>query len=391
MGVSIGEKHKGSGIYYLFIRDRSLPGGRKTKRVPGEGQKAKELAEGIKLKLDARIALEEPLFDPESNLPTLTEHFQEFKRGYLKSLAPATQRLYKDAFRKYIEPRLGNLRLDHITRKRVKQFIDWLKCRTYIRKEKAKPLAKDTLRIIVSCLRSILNEAVEDETIQVNAASRPGKRFRELKQVHEIDPFREAEAQLFLETAAKVKPFYFPIFAAMLHTGMRIGECIGLKWPDVDFERRVLHVVKQGKEGGETKTRRTRQVEISDFLLMILRDLQSEREKEWGKQMPEFVFCSKNGTAMDVDNLRFQQFKKLLKTAKLRSIRLHDLRHTYATIHLQNGSPLQWVSRQLGHSSVKMTCDTYYHYLPDPGKQSYSNTMPAIGTYQLNNAIAFRK
>lgn len=177
----------------------------------------------------------------------------------------------------------------------------------------------------------------------------------------------------------------------MLHTGMRIGQYIGLKWPDVDFGRRALHVLKQGKEGGETKTRRTRQVEISDFLLMVLRELRSGREKEWGKNFPEFVFCSKNGTAIDVDNLRFQQFKKLLKKAGLRSIRLHDLRYTYATIHLQNGSPLQWVSKQLGHSSVKMTCDVYYHYLPDPEKQSYSNTMPAIGSYQPNNAIAFRK
>ena len=97
------------------------------------------------------------------------------------------------------------------------------------------------------------------------------------------------------------------------------------------------------------------------------------------------------GTQLDTHNLRFQQHLKVLKAAKLRHFRIHDLRHTFATLHLQNGSPLELVSKQLGHASVKMTVDVYYHYLPSASGSGFSNKLPAIETESATNLIAFNK
>lgn len=401
MGVSVGEKNKGSGIWYLFIRHESLTGGRICKRVPGSGEKARKLALNTKEKLDARIALEESLFpDEEKSTKTVSEFFADWQKGTMKSLAATTQESYQGLFEKYIQPAFGSVPINRITRKDVKNFIVNLKAIRYKRGGKKKqsqqpqklyPLSKDTVRLIASTLRRMFNEAKDDELIESNPAEKQGKNFRELNSMAEIYPFDEDESKLFLETAWSETPFYFPLFVCLLHAGLRIGEAVALRWSDVDFKRKVLHVRHQGKDLGKTKTRKTRMVEISDFLFGVLKTLQKCRSEEWVEQVPEFVFCSQTGSVLDAHNLRYQQFSKILKKAKLAHRRLHDLRHTFATIHLQNNAPLQWVAKQLGHASVKMTVDVYYHYLPETNKGNYANSIPGIAEQSVDNVIVLNR
>lgn len=199
---------------------------------------------------------------------------------------------------------------------------------------------------------------------------------------------------MFLEAAHNETPYYFPLLACLLYAGLRIGEATAFRWPDVDWKHHVLHVRKThsgGQLGRTTKTGKTRQVEISPSLLSILKELRRDREREWGKNVPEFVFCTPSGSPMDNHNVRYQYFSKVLKSAGLRKIRIHDLRHTFATLHLSSGSPLQWVSRQLGHASVKITADVYYHYLPDPHESSRSNILPSINLVPGPNVVMLKK
>ena len=79
---------------------------------------------------------------------------------------------------------------------------------------------------------------------------------------------------------------------------------------------------------------------------------------------PENVFINNSGNPIDVDNWRPRVFNKALKKAKVRKIRIHDLRHTYATLRISKGDNIADVSNQLGHHSVKLTLDTYYHWIP---------------------------
>ena len=86
--------------------------------------------------------------------------------------------------------------------------------------------------------------------------------------------------------------------------------------------------------------------------------------------MPEWVFCSENGGPLDGDNLRHRVFYRLLRKAELRRIRFHDLRHTYASLLIQNGESLAYVRDQLGHASIQLTVDTYGHLVPGANRQA---------------------
>lgn len=386
MGISIREKLPGAGPW-IFVRHNGI---RWSKKIKGGW----DVAEALKKKLQARADLDLPLFPEKSNAPTLREYFKKDFQKHLDSVSPRTKESYTDSFNNFIDAKLGNLPLDRIKRKHVKDFISQLKKHTYTKgkgkKKKEHALAKDTIRIIYSLLRTILSEAVDDEIIASNAAIKMGKTFKEVSSAHDISPLTEPESEALLNAATEHSPWYFPLFAWLLHTGTRIGEAAALRWTDVDLYNAVAHVKKSssGKDEGPTKTRRTRQVELVNFVVSVLQQLQRDQRERFG-ELPEFVFCSTTGTRMDVNNFRSQQFKRILKKAKIESCRIHDLRHTFATLHLQKGSSLQWVSKQLGHTSIKMTADVYYHYLP-AAERDRSNVLPTIALDRTNNVILLK-
>lgn len=82
----------------------------------------------------------------------------------------------------------------------------------------------------------------------------------------------------------------------------------------------------------------------------------------------QYVFTNQAGMLIDVSNWRRRVFKKALEKAELRTIRIHDLRHTYATLRISKGDHIADVSKQLGHHSVKFTWDVYYHWMPGKKK-----------------------
>ncbi|MCI0617300.1 site-specific integrase, partial [bacterium] len=291
----------------------------------------------------------------------------------------------------------------------VKRFVDDLKRATWIDGNgNTKQFARDSVRIIVATLRKILSEAVDDGLLANNSASRIGTRYRELPRVHEIDPFSEEEILKFLEVASENCPYWFPYFATLFHAGLRPGEGAALHWKDVDFNRRVLNIRATGSAGriGSTKTGKSRQVEMSDFLYLVLQDLLLDRKKEWKDHIPEFVFCTSSGTMADICNIRDQErqakgekpqrkwtltFSELLQLAGLKPRGLHQFRHSFATIHLQNSTPIEWVSRQLGHADVATTYKHYYHYFPERQKAKFTHVLPAIGKGSTNNNLIVMK
>jgi integrase len=98
----------------------------------------------------------------------------------------------------------------------------------------------------------------------------------------------------------------------------------------------------------------------------------TERKKEtlakgW-REPPEWLFYTGNGSMIDGDNFRRRIHNKALEKAGLRHVRIHDLRHTYATLRIGKGDNIQDVSKQLGHHSIKITIDTYSHWMPGAKK-----------------------
>ena len=91
-------------------------------------------------------------------------------------------------------------------------------------------------------------------------------------------------------------------------------------------------------------------------------------------EIPRWVFCNQEGGILDAKNFRNRALHKCLDEAKIRRIRLHDLRHTFASLLIQNGESLAYVKEQMGHSSIKVTVDVYGHLVPGANRQAVNST-----------------
>jgi len=156
---------------------------------------------------------------------------------------------------------------------------------------------------------------------------------------------------------------------------MRLGELLGLQWGDIDFQGRFIEVQRSLVEGGRIelpKNGKIRRVDLSLLLGETLEKLRVRRAEEalaksW-KQIPAWVFCNEEGRPIWKSDFERRVFHKALEKARLRRIRFHDLRHTFASRLLQNGESVVYVKDQLGHHSIKVTVDVYGHLVPGANK-----------------------
>jgi integrase len=258
-------------------------------------------------------------------------------------------------------------------------------------------LSKDSIRNAVSVLRSMLNEAIERHLLTANPATRLGKLYREAgSRRDQVDPFIAEEIPLLLDAIRKhYKEDNYVAALTLLHTGLRAAELAGLQWPDLDFRGRFITVRRQYKNGKitRTKTKKIRNVDISDTLLHELQALKKRRQEEYlgrGKnEIPEWVFLSpglrlkegkrEEGEPLDMKNFRNRIFLKACDKADIRRRRLHDTRHSFASILFMNGESPAYVRDQLGHASIKLTVDIYGHWIPSSNRQAV-NKLPSLST-----------
>ena len=140
-----------------------------------------------------------------------------------------------------------------------------------------------------------------------------------------------------------------------------------------------------------SKSGKGRRVDMSLHLMETLKAVLLERKKEtlrhgWG-EVPPWVFISETGTPMDRKNFQGRVWKKLLAKADLRYIRLHDLRHTFASLLIQNGESLAYVKEQMGHHSIQITVDIYGHLVPGGNRQAVDR-LDGLETVTIRNPDA---
>ena len=363
MSVKVRERPKGSGEYWLFIDHN---GKRKARKI-GDKKTANAIARKTQQKLSSG---ELGLFDKEKRLPFFQDYSFIWLNQTRELIKKSTYDLYECLLRLHIKPALDKKRLGEILIGDVKDLI--------LNKHN-EGLSASTLFNIKAVISGIFSSAIEEELLTFNPVFKVGKLIGKLSKqnpVEEINPLSREEAKLFIDTARQHFQQFFPPLLCALRTGMRIGEVFGLEWGDIVFNSHFIEVRRSMVKGRvETpKNGKTRRVDMSRQLSETLKQLLTQRTQEnlskGLSKIPDRVFLTKKGCTIDTDNFRGQVFHKVLKKAGLRRIRIHDLRHTYASLLIQQKEHSEYIRDQLGHHSIKVTVDTYGHLVPGSNRQA---------------------
>lgn len=264
MAVKIRERKPGKWWVYVDHNNK-----RKAKKIG-----TKDAAQKVAKQIEARLTLGDlGILKPEqTEKPEPT--FAEYQKTWLEQ-APAhckqsTIDYYQDYQDRYILPRFGTLRLTEITKEQVLSMIGKLK---------NQGLAKNTVRLAVASLRTVLSMAVEDGLIPKNPAlaSSLGKRAITGKVKRESRSMEPEEAEAFLRAAAEGQ--YHALFFIALRAGLREGEILALRWQDIDFRKNLIHVSRRWyhNQFDLPKGNRTRYVDMSQQLKAVLHFAQTVR------------------------------------------------------------------------------------------------------------------
>ena len=235
-----------------------------------------------------------------------------------------------------------------------------------------KGLSAKTVRNIHQIISSALKLAVEQRLIAHNPADGCALPKAERKEMQTL-PVEQLTSFLREAKDSGVYELYYLDLA----TGLRRGELLGLKWTDVDLDRGVLKIQRAiSRQNGKVveaplKTKNAyRTLPLSaDAIDVLMQQRRKTGNSEW-------VFPSPTGGPMSPDSV-LHMLHRVLKRAGLPKVRFHDLRHTFATLALQNGVDVKTVSGVLGHFSAGFTLDTYAH-VTTSAKREAAKTMGNI-------------
>ena len=295
---------------------------------------------------------------------------------------PSSHQTYKGYIKNHIKPNIGDIPPNKLTtldlQKLYKKLLTEGRIDRIESKNQPKGLSAKTVRNINQIISSALNLAKEQKLICSNpadACALPKVEHREMKTLtaEQLDAFfREAKATGVYE-----------MYYIELATGLRRGELLGLKWDDIDMKNGVFRVQRQvARINGEIveaplKTKNSyRNVSIGPDAIEVL-EAQKEKVGDSG-----YVFPPPNGGPISPDSV-LNMLHRVLERAGLPKMRFHDLRHSFATLALQNGVDIKTVSGMLGHFSAGFTLDTYAHVTTAAQKEA-ANTMGNVlaGTTQ---------
>lgn len=335
----------------------------------------------VKTKKEADRLLAEWLVEIERGIAvdgakmTVGEYLKYWLETYVKHNTRATTyRGYEVCVRVHLIPVLGSIPLQKLTAAHLQAYYQQAIHQAPSNRRKG-TLSPRTVRLTHSVIREALQHALEWNMVARNIAdaTKPPRAVRP-----KVEVWGAEEAQRFLAVAEN--DGYSPIWLVALTTGMRQGELCALRWEDVDFKRGVLHIrhtlmaVKGERSLREPKTRSGRRtITLSPVCLAALNDhrdrqrFQRTNADEWHDR--DAIFTASNGEWLNHGNLT-RAYNALIPKAEVKRIPFHGLRHTHATLLLQEGVNVKIVSERLGHTNIGITLDTYAHVLPSMQQQA---------------------
>lgn len=310
-------------------------------------------------------------------------------------LKPATLASYEGFTRLYISPALGKKRLNRLSPADVRRFLAEFKsaCLCCLRgADKERPEEKRsccavgrccerrpsarTVQYVHAVVRSALQQAVREELIVRNVA-----RIVETPTVEhqEVRPLDSGEVKLLLKATRTHR--LHALWVLLISTGLRRGEVLALAWSDVDLaagtlrvRRNVQRIHRELVFGTPKTARSVRTVSLPRRAVQALMEHRETQDRErkiagakWKPapgQPSGLIFTTSTGRVIDPRSLN-RMLTILCRDAKIRRVRVHDLRHTCASLLLAQGVDARTIMETLGHSTITMTLDTYAHVMGD--------------------------
>ena len=238
MGVTVREKNKGSGEWWIFIRHNDS---RKAKKIGRDKKFANKIAKKVEAKL---ILGDMDISEYEKKAPKFKDYSQNWITVTLPATCkPTTRSDYRGLLNNHILPVFGNVAVTDINKLMVKNFL---------MKKTNKGYATSTVTHMKNAISGVLNLAIDDEIMSVNPAHKIGKIFKTQKMGSQMDPLNRKELSILLKTIREHFPRHYRMVLTLARTGMRLGEVLGLQWGDIDFSSRFITVqrgLSKGKVG----------------------------------------------------------------------------------------------------------------------------------------------
>jgi len=352
-------RHKKSGLYMARYTVQT-PTGPKRKTVYAKTRR--EVDEKLtRAKADRDKGL---LFDADSL--KVGRYLERWLADSVRDTVKATTyESYERLMRLHLVPALGRVKLKNLTPTHVRGLY---------REKLDSGLSPSSVQRVHALLHKALKQAVNDGLVprNVTEAVKAPKQSRK-----EIPALTREQARVFLEAAKGDR--LETLYVLAIHTGLRQGELLGLKWDDVTLDRgtlqvrRILSAVKGGPIFTTPKNNQGRSVRLTVQAVQALRDHRKRQVEDrlrraglW--QDHGLVFTTLVGTPLNRHNVFSRSFKPLLRRTSLPDIPFHALRHSFATLMLAGGEHPKVVQEMMGHSGIRVTMDFYSHVLPDMQK-----------------------
>ena len=315
------------------------------------------------------VAMEKGTYIKPSQL-TLGEWLDQWSDSYVTiHTTQRTQESYRSIIHRHLLPSLGSIPLNQLRPQQLQSYYAHALANGRI--DKKGGLSARSVLYHHRILSEALSHAVKMGVVARSVADL-------------VDPPRPARAKMPTLTPEEIGRFldasketsYYVFFSTLLYTGLRRGELLALRWRNIDLNTASLCVVETAyklsngqyviKEPKTPHSRRT--VSLPPSLVVLLREYRVDQELlqiRLGSTIgdDDFVFSRPDGIPLNPNAVTLA-FKRIIHKAGLSHMRLHDLRHTHATLMLKAGIHPKIVSERLGHANIGITLDTYSHVLP---------------------------
>ena len=300
---------------------------------------------------------------------TVGQWLDLWKDDYLPNIKANTRARYELDIRLHLKPGLGSIPLAGLTTQHIQSYY----------KKELKTLSAKSVRNLHGVLHQALEQAANNYLIKDNVSD---KCVLPRKEQTEMHPLTDEALKRFLKAIQGHQ--YENLYIVTLFTGMREGEVLGLSWDNVDFDRGIIRIRRQlqkerapgsGYHFTTLKNGKERIVQPAPYVMEVLKRVQENQRQDqallqdrWSNPM-NLVFTTRYGKHCAFATV-YNNFKVIVASIGMPEVRFHDLRHTFATLSLQNGTDIKTVSESMGHATTAFTMDRYGHVSHEMMKNS---------------------